>query len=181
MNRSSIIPLAVVFSIFIVQFLLLDRYLQAAVYKQVDEQGNVSYSDAPATENGHKPLKLPGLSVMPALPPAVEGSTSVGEDNADQVKYRVTPVSPANDAALRSNNGLVVLKVALEPPLQVGHQIQWFMDGVLRSQGEQTTIELQNMDRGTHTWMAAVVNRQAQVLSRSEAITFHLLRYFKTS
>lgn len=151
----------------------------AAVYKSVDAQGNVVYTDEP--QGNAKPVDLPPLSTIPPpkslnLAPA-EKSTDDGGTSSNYEEISI--ISPTQDETLRNNPGKVNVSVALKPALNkaAGHRIQFFLDG--QTDGEPTTSEqtaFQELDRGTHTVEAAVVDGSGKELLRSSANRFYLHR-----
>jgi len=152
--------------------------LSAAVYKSVDAQGNVVYTDEPSGDA--KPLKLPPLSTIPA--PSYKSSVqSAAElEQSAVVNYQqISIVSPTQDATLRDNTGAVPVNVVLEPELNsaAGHRFRYYLDG--QAQGKPTEsgqISFENLDRGVHAVEVAVVDSAGQELIRSSSVQFHLHR-----
>jgi hypothetical protein len=52
-----------------------------------------------------------------------------------------------------------------------------FLDGSVVQEGAQTTFNLANVDRGTHTVKLDITDDKGDVLIGSKPSTFHLLRY----
>lgn len=152
--------------------------LSAAVYKSVDAQGNVVYTDEPSGDA--KPLKLPPLSTIPA--PSYKSSTQSPaelEQSAVVDYQQISIVSPTQDATLRDNTGAIPVNVVLEPELNsaAGHRFTYYLDG--QAQGKPTEsaqISLENVHRGSRTVAAAVVDSSGQELIRSSPVQFHLHR-----
>jgi hypothetical protein len=152
--------------------------LSAAVYKSVDAQGNVVYTDEPSGDA--KPVKLPPLSTVPA--PSYKSSTQSSADleQSAQASYeQISIVSPTQDATLRDNTGAVPVDVALEPKLNsaAGHRFRYYLDG--HAQGkpiESGQISFENVDRGAHAVEAAVVDSAGRELIRSSSVQFFLHR-----
>jgi len=156
--------------------ILLSASVQADVYKSVNEDGEIIFSDQP-TPNA-KRIKLPELPTYKALP--VPGISS-GQETApvaspyDSVKI----ITPENDATIRDNQGVVRVEVALEPPLMIkqGHKIQFFLNGEPHGIPVATTsISFSNLDRGTYTLSTSVVDASGAVLMTSDPVVFHLHR-----
>ena len=154
---------------------------QAAVYRWVDPTGQVHFSDQPTP--GSERIELRESSVYsPAQPPPAqttgEGPADAAGEPPKPVKYtRIDVVSPEEDEALRSNEGEVSISLELRPGLAPEHKIRLFLDGTPAGEDLPTTqITLQNVDRGTHSLEAAVVDAGGAELLRSDAVTFHLLR-----
>jgi len=151
----------------------------AAVYKTVDEHGNVVYTDDPAG-NG-EPVKLPPLSTVPPPPARVPQVSPSAEDAGAQAAgyEQLTVVKPVSDETLRDNTGDVKVQVSIKPQLDkvAGDRVQYFLDG--QPQGAPTTSEhtrFSNVPRGTHTVEAAVVDVSGNELKRSEGVRFYLHR-----
>ncbi len=147
----------------------------AGVYRWVDPTGQVHYSDQPG--QGAEEVKLREPTVYTPQPIHNPGSTPASKP-VDTPTYKSMAIAmPENDEAIRSNEGLVDVSLLLEPALAKGHRIRIYLDGQPAS-GELTTtqITLQNVDRGTHTLQASVVDAQGNEVIRSPSVTFHLLR-----
>jgi len=149
----------------------------AAVYKSVDEEGNVIYSDQPRP--GAERLKVPAVPTYTAapLPPS---SAKAPAAKAEPPTYtEAAIVQPSHDSTVRNNAGIVVISVLLEPALRtdLGHKIALSMDGnPLGEPGASMAIQLDNVDRGTHTLQISVVDDAGTVLASSEPTTFHMKR-----
>ena len=149
----------------------------AVVYKWVQPDGTVVYSDTPPPGGGGE-ASLPELVTVPATPvPEPEPAPPPAAQRRPD--YRVRIVQPPDDAALRENTGRVVVRVAVEPPLRPdrGHRLVLLLDGrPLDPPLKGTQVALENVDRGTHTLAAQVVDERGRVLASSPPVTFHLHR-----
>jgi len=87
-------------------------------------------------------------------------------------------VTPANDTAIRVNTGNITVNVSLEPGLNHdrGDQIALYMDGNKVSEGSATQFNLDNIDRGTHTLKASVIDASGKAVISSTPVSFTLLR-----
>ena len=153
--------------------------LAGAVYKNVQPDGTVVYSDQPA--QGAEELKLPELQTYTPTP--IRGgddqdrAASAAADPAGFAGYQTVAVSsPEDDATLRDNAGTVSVSLTLEPALQVKHSVDIRMDGQSIGKGRGTSISLTNVDRGTHTLLAVVLDETGKEVGRSDTLTFHLNR-----
>ncbi len=163
----------------------------AEVYRTVDENGNVIFTDKPspgAVEVEIKEIKTvePPAPETPAPEtPATEmPSEEAGEqpspeqsEFAGYTKLEIT--NPVNDTVVRDNAGNVTISVSLEPALNIdaGDQLVLYMDGARASAGTVNTFNLLNVDRGTHSFSVAVVNEAGEELMRSAPVSFTLLRH----
>ncbi|MDX1434680.1 MAG: DUF4124 domain-containing protein [Gammaproteobacteria bacterium] len=148
------------------------------IYKFVLPDGRITYSDRPpeddpdAQEVRLSPLQTYSPPPTPALDTA--SSRPKPDDAAGYEELEVT--SPANDATLRDNGGSVSISIALKPGLHSGHSIDIVMDGKSIGSGNSTSVTLTNVDRGSHTVQAKVLDEAGKVVISSNSITFHLQR-----
>lgn len=154
--------------------------VMAGVYRWVDPTGQVHYSDQPGIGAKEVELREPTVYTPVQTTPAPTTSGGVaGQDKpAESVNYQSMVITaPANDESIRSNEGMVSVAVELEPALFKGHKVRVYLDGTPAS-GElaTTSITLQNVDRGTHTLQAGVIDGQGKELIRGPSVTFHMLR-----
>jgi uncharacterized protein DUF4124 len=145
---------------------------ETELYKWVDKDGTVHFSDQP-TEGAEK-IKVKDVDTIPAVKPQPGG---------DQPKplvathYTITFTSPQAEETIRDNVGTVNVSVQLNPPLNAGDTIQFSMDGQPQGDpGAATQLTLTNLDRGTHTVQATVLDQSGKALG-SASTTFTLQRF----
>jgi hypothetical protein len=164
----------------LIAILLICPWLgHSQVYQWLDGQGNVHFSDAPPPGGSKardvKEITVPPISTVPAI-------TSAPVKMADGQNTRASPyrrfaiVEPANDSAIRHNDGNVTITTSLEPALRPGDTITFFVDGEATVTGREARLLLPNVDRGTHTLRAEVNDSEGKSLISSETVSFHLLR-----
>lgn len=153
---------------------------QADIYRWVDEQGNVVFSDEP--DPRAEKIELPASMTYTPEPAVEEGlseETAEAEPAADVPDYQLRIIAPADDESLWANDGNVTVSVIIEPALDTerGDKLLFVLDG--NFVGEplmQTSVQLLNLDRGTHSVSAAVVDSDGTVITDSAPVTFHLHR-----
>ncbi len=141
------------------------------VYKTVDEDGNIIFTDKPSEKS--EEIKIQDLQTIDNPNPA---KYKPGSNQADktQFKYESFEVTkPESGAGIRSNTGNVSISVSLEPGLRGGHKIILSMDG--NEIGTGYSASLQNVDRGTHSINAKVIDGNGKTLI-STSSSFSLLR-----
>lgn len=100
-------------------------------------------------------------------------STLYGTEHSSYEKIFVS--NPADGSAIRSNNGNLNISIVLEPALRSGHRILITMDGKELSIGLGQSVSLTNIDRGTHTIGASVIDSSSNAII-SGSSTFSILR-----
>ncbi|MGH8603337.1 MAG: DUF4124 domain-containing protein [Gammaproteobacteria bacterium] len=150
----------------------------ANVYKWVDDKGEVNYSDRqhPGAEE-MKNLDVP-IYVSPP-PPLPALAKSEPQPQTAKVYESVAITRPENDQGIRSNNGDVSVSVAVLPELHtdLGHRLGVLLDGALIGEPSKSTeIQLNNIERGSHTVQAVVFEAGGNAVAESPPITIHLHR-----
>lgn len=142
------------------------------VYKSVDENGNIIFTDKPSIDA--EEIKLQKLQTIKNPNPAKH--TPRPKQPKQDASYKTFLVSnPADGAGLRSNDGDVSISLSLQPPLRPSHKIIILLDGKEVSNGSNNSVSLQKLDRGTHNISANVIDENGKQLI-STSSTFSLLR-----
>lgn len=170
-----------------VLFLLASSPLWAAVYTWTDANGNKVFSDQPHPDG--KSVELGPVNTIAPTPASSPSSDTRATSNRDsqqqpqQSNYRRLAItSPANDEPVRANDGNLTLTVETDPPLQNNHLLRAEIDGSAASPavpGNGATthqLMLNNIDRGSHSVTAVIIDARGQVLQRSGPLEIHLQR-----
>ncbi|USD37685.1 DUF4124 domain-containing protein [Ferrimonas sp. SCSIO 43195] len=154
--------------------LLISGLAQGTVYRWVDANGVVHYSDtAPAKARADRlqPTADSQVRIRPMTLPA--GSDPQAEDTAPH--YQLTLLTPTADATLRDNRGRITVKAAVTPALARNHRLLLLLDGQAQAMNGKA-MTLDNVDRGSHQLQLQAIDDQGQLLGSSDAITVHLHR-----
>lgn len=153
---------------------LVPAVVVAEIYKSVDENGNVVYSDRPSP--GAQQIEKKIIPAISTNVPEVDFSTT-GNAAADNMPYdSIRIVSPENETAVRENAGNLSVSVALEPELKQTHAVILELDGKKVAKSRSPEFQLQNLDRGEHTLTVAVVDGNGTEILRSGLTRFTLMR-----
>ena len=153
-----------------------------AAYKWIAPDGSVSFSDHPPHPDAEKvPLSAPQTFTPTPIKPQKSAIKPEAEADAEKklAQYNsVTISSPAHDATIRDNTGNITVTVVIDPNLRIkrGHKVTIELDGIVMATTTSGQATLSNIDRGSHTLRATVVDRDGKALSSSSANTFHLHR-----
>lgn len=158
---------------------------QAEIYRTVDENGNVVFTDIPPREDDENAEQIiienpNSFAVEEAVPNADAWIVEPEEGETEEAPFRYEAldiVSPADDEPVRENAGNITVVTNLSPRLQRGHVARLLMDGSVAQEGSQASFDLANVDRGTHTIAVEIVDENGRVLIRSDQSTFHMLRF----
>lgn len=159
-------------------FLVLGALITSAnagVYKRVNPDGSIEFTDMPE-EVGEKSIEVaPPSSYSPPPLPKPAAPTAAAKKTA--VSYESVAISsPAHDSTIRDNEGNISISVTSKPGLQTGHSFILMLDGKEVGKGPQSTFQLKNIDRGSHNLSVQVINGAGKIMVQSKPVTVHLHR-----
>ena len=165
--------------VFILLFsLVLGGGALADVFRWVDEEGVVHFSDRPY--EGAEIVALPKAPTFSTPAAASRRQESApeedsGTESVEDVTYTsLRIIGPGQDEVLWNTGGILNVKIDLEPQLQDGHNMQLFLDGQVVGElaGDPRSIQLSDVFRGEHSLHAEIHDANGEGLFRSIAITF---------
>ncbi len=156
--------------------------LAAQVYKTVDEDGNVSYTDQPPAD-GSQPIKLKEISVVETptyeTPATAEADgTESEEDKPPSMRslrrtYRdFAIVAPLSEESVWHPEAPITVAWNTATPLQAGMTVSVSVDGNKRISTTSSRIPVSGLERGEHTVTAQLLTDRNQVIATAEPVTF---------
>jgi hypothetical protein len=148
------------------------------VYKTVDEDGNVRYSDTPAAGGSSEAVEIPQTNtVSPPPANAWEQREQPREQAQEAVDYQPVITAPANETTIPMGPGNFSVSAEVQPPLADGHTLQLYIDGSPEGvPQERTSWSLTNVFRGAHDLEVAVLDRDGEELARSRSVRVYVMR-----
>jgi hypothetical protein len=153
------------------------------IYRTVDEDGNVVFTDIPPREGET------AEQIIVTTPNTFDSEQVLGpreewvvepEDEVEEQTFSYSSLivrSPVNDAPIRENAGNITIVSVASPTLRLGHKMRLMIDGQLVEEGNRAEFSLTNVDRGTHWVVMEIYDADGELLIRSEPSSFHMLRY----
>jgi hypothetical protein len=154
----------------------------AAVYKVVDAEGNVTYTDqAPA--DGAAPMELPELSVIDTNYVKEAPAAEAGADAATPAEltprelrkmyqdFRIT--RPVPEETFWGTGNTVVISWGSSAALQPNMQVRVFVDDEAQVGTEDGMLAL-TLDRGEHTVFADLLDGRGRKIKSTEKVTFFI-------
>jgi hypothetical protein len=153
--------------------------LAQKVYKVIQPDGTVMFTDSPQPGDGAEEVAVQPLNTTPALasPRDAFDDSPAAELEKGYAEFRIT--NPEANASIRDNAGNVNVDVSINPKLRSGDKVELKLDGQSIGGGKKTNFALTDMERGTHSLQAVVKNSAGKVVASSESITFTLQRRSK--
>ncbi len=165
----------------------------AAVYKHVDENGRISFSDRPA--EGAEKIKLqviqspnkPSEEQNPEGPDGeldeeLEGdaqerlaNSNTQKPSADGVKYKsLNILTPKSGKVINSRSGSVQIIFLPTPSLAPSDVLVINVDGKDVSKGRDANLSLQNLQRGNHSVKGRILDANGDTKIQSDSVTFEV-------
>jgi len=163
--------------------------LAAQVYKVVDKDGNVSYTDQPPGD-GSKPIKLAPISVIEAptyeQPPEAAKASEEGEAGEDGKEMSLrylrrnykdfTIVAPQQEESIWHPESAITVAWNARYALQEGMQVTVFVDGKQQATTREQIIPVVGLERGEHTVTAELKDGKNRRIATAEPVTFFIRR-----
>lgn len=146
------------------------------VYRVVDEQGRVTFTDNP--ERGGEAVvlaPLPGVSSSSsALSPAASQPSEKRSPGPPFMPYdRFTIAYPAHKARL--NSPATAVEIALSPALRDDHQLRLRLNGEInQSAMHSDAFWVANLPAGVHQLQAELLDAQGRVRHQTPIVRFHV-------
>jgi hypothetical protein len=149
---------------------LADNGRPTTVYRWVDPQGVVHYSDQPHP-NAQK-LEIRGAQTFSALPPAPESSSQPAseETQTSGPAYQNCAIAQPTDQQMLMNVYQTTAVVQTSPPLRQGDQVHLFVDG--KQIGGSGTSFTFSVFRGQHSVQAVIEDSTGQIVCETSSVTF---------
>ena len=163
----------------LIGLLLLASATSAAVYRVVDEQGRVTFTDSPPEGAQAERLDLPALNTQEPVAVPEPVAAPAGEEDLEIVRLqpvRVDIVSPLDQTVIPAGQQSVPVQVSLSQPLEENGLVQILIDGRPVAMGPKTEFYLTDLTRGEFRLQARVIGQLNQVVASSKPITIFVQR-----
>jgi hypothetical protein len=147
----------------------------AVVYKWVDADGVVHFSDQPSP--GAEKIYTSSPSAAAASEPnSAAGSRqapkSVQASGLRYAEFSIT--SPVNDQTFFGDD-VIAVHLNLEPGLKPSQSITWHLNGQqLEFPPNATSFPLPHLDRGAYTLAATITDQETSESQNSNSVTFYV-------
>ncbi|WP_299980757.1 DUF4124 domain-containing protein [uncultured Pseudoteredinibacter sp.] len=177
--------------VFLLTALLISPAL-AQIYKNIDEDGNVTYSDKPADDASNEKVDLPAVNTTPGLDLEKLAQQRQQVETRFNSAYKLYLRSPKNGSHLMAHQRDLHIEAAFEVSVRsnspeqskidevkqaaiAGAQIKIYMDGqLLPSQDGKATVK--EIFRGEHKIEARLVNSNGKQLTKPAKATIWVHR-----
>jgi hypothetical protein len=149
----------------------------AEVYKTVDKNGRVTYTDVPPANTDAKPVELKTINNIPA--PTAIPTDNLNTNNTNpqaSSEYQVQILAPENGKTLLVDERSISVSVSLSVNLKDGDQLAYKLDGAVVTNSRENTYIIAEPPRGEHILTVDIVNKEGASLAQSNAVTVFVMR-----
>lgn len=149
----------------------------ANVYKDTDENGEVTFSDVPTPTSESVVLEPPNTTHMVQVSPKRTSDKEAREEANKHMNYNVSILSPKNEESFANGVMKVTLVVDVTPTLRKGHSLQLFHQGApIGEPQRQKKFLIENLTRGAHQFYVEVIDSSGRSMGQSPTVTVYQQR-----
>ncbi len=155
--------------------------LAEKVYKHVDKDGNVSYSDEPPSEDAEK-IDVPTINTVPAIEIPVAETVEASPEAAvepEALPYNLRIASPKDEYQVGPAEQIVSVLLLTDRNLDENHFFQLYIDGEVYEQPSKSNninINVRRSLQGRRLITAAVVDQQGISYDNTPAVSIQVIR-----
>lgn len=162
--------------IYILGLLLLCTSASAeVVYKTIQADGSVIYSDTPVSGSTAVNLSAMNNVIVPSLNNGVNKGQSTSKPSTRtkaKVNYTVSILSPGDEESIRGNDGSMSIRATVSP--KGAGRFQLVMDGQAMATQTNSLFALNSVERGAHSIQINFLDKSGKILASSKPQTFYL-------
>ncbi|NND68100.1 MAG: DUF4124 domain-containing protein [Halioglobus sp.] len=163
----------------ILALLALPALAQTSIYRTVDEDGNVVFTDAPPADNKRsiERIENPHINSMPPPEQVETPDAPASRPDEDAAGFTVEITTPSNETTIPNGPGNFSVSARVSPALFGDHSLQLFMDGAPWGDPQRGAVwNLTNVFRGQHDLTVGVLDASGETVSMSDPVRVYVFR-----
>jgi len=143
------------------------------IYKVVDENGNVTYTDQRPSDDA-EPLDLPELNVLDSREASVPPELTESSEGEEREPLELRFVTPQNEENIRGTGNR--LSVTLESNIEIppSAQVVFFLNDEPQEPVQSLSATFEEIPRGEHSLRAELQTPSGRVLAQTESIIIYM-------
>lgn len=157
----------------LISFCLFAAIASAEVYKSIDEDGKVIYTDNPRGNQSLEKVDLPSVNSQPAIHvPPIDNTPK-----PEAIRPTIEIESPTSGTQVPTGQTEVLVSARIQPFLNANHRIRFIHNGkTIAKAARSSSLLLDNLHRGEHQISAQLTNKAGKVIARSKIVVFYVQR-----
>lgn len=162
------------FKILILSLLIATPSGHGQVYKFIDKDGNVTYSDTPpAEQQDMQPAELPDIFIQPGV--EVPEKVAVEEYSAQEISISIS--SPAEETTILGHESSFGVSAATSRKPSNGEQIRLIVNGSVHATATTPNWTVTNLIRGEYVLSAEVIDKNGKTIASSRPVRIFVQRH----
>ena len=150
---------------------------EGAVYKTVDKDGKVTYTDDPPQDQKSEKVELKNINTMPSVNHSERRYSETKPEPAPAVPYAIQIISPIDGYQMGPAEKSIEIVVESNQPLKKGHLFQLTVNGQLfGAKNDSGILTLSQVRRGRQQVGAIVMDENGVTLATANPITVNVIR-----
>ncbi len=147
------------------------------IYRVVQEDGSVVYTDEPAPDADAEAVELKPIQIVPSPATSAANLRPGKTDEMRSISYDGLSITTPEEKENLRNPTEITVKTKLTPELLNGHHIRLMQNGKEVGLSKDGTFIIKEPYRGEHTLTAQVVDQRKKVLLTSAPRTIYVYRH----
>ncbi len=150
---------------------------QAQIYKSVDGQGRVTYSDTPPADSNSEAVELQPTNTTPSTPVPTRSAPVAEATQPAASAPVVTITAPGDESTIPMGGGIFDVAASVTPALTAGQMLQLDIDGEPWGEPQDSgNWHLENVFRGAHDLTVTLLDATGEAVTQSESVRVYVLR-----
>jgi len=149
------------------------------IYKTVDENGNVVYTDQKPSDDA-VPVTLKELTVVDPIElgdsSAVDNGTANG-NTGQTPDFGLEIASPSAEETIWNTAYVLSVQVGTQRQLPSGAQLAFLVDGEVRNTSRSMSVEIEEVYRGEHQLSVELRSSDGRTLDSAGPVTFYMRQH----
>ena len=154
-------------------------YGQTRIYKVVDANGNITFTDKPPVSSQEKSSSVELNKINISAPTQERARNSSTETNKPEARidYDISITSPPDSTTIPMGPGNFSLSATVTPAIESGDKLQLLLNGEPYGKPQITSNwGLKNVLRGAHDLSVQAISNSGKALSQSRPVRVYVLR-----
>lgn len=147
---------------------------QSTIYRHVDSNGKVTYSDSPLS-NEDTEVELPPLNTS-ETDDGDQGYSDPSPEPREAISYQLDIQTPANDSTIPPGASAIIVAASLTPPARQPLTFELVFNGEALLQATSPNFTIEEPFRGSHSIRIQAFDDNGDWVAESDTITVHVIR-----
>lgn len=158
-------------NLFLILLLSVTTLAYGEIFKTIDENGNVVYTNTPRPDQKVEKVDLPPINEQPAI----KAKPYHKKSKAQAQNYEIGIIQPLHDEVFFT--GELTVKVITRPSIPGAMKVALFMNGEPAKIGPAGDFKLTELHRGSYKLQAIIIDKQGNTVSQSNSPTIHIKKH----